>query len=224
LDRFVLILWSPASSCGSEPHFANSAPALRITSCASYLGVYSSSLLQGHVPGWRSLTIHIPCYRVLAQHHASLRNMATAENEPTTFRTSLRTNLHDTAIPSSTNAEQPSHAEASHPSTTYAIAVTTDTAQSQSTAAPLPNETHTTSLPFSSDSLVAMSSANPSSTPTHARNITRVGTVVSISDVPAAWGPKYPQAEQARQTLVLTGMSCMFLVLVVAVIGKTLWK
>ncbi|KAF2829447.1 hypothetical protein CC86DRAFT_368459 [Ophiobolus disseminans] len=136
-------------------------------------------------------------------------------SERTTFQTLQRSVANATATPSSVKHSS----EAFHPFTTYIIAVITDPAQLQSSKSAPPLSQITPPSHASNASV-----NNTATSSTKSWNITRVGTVVSEADIPEAWGPRYLQAEHARQTKFLIGMGMIFVFVIVMIVGITWWR
>jgi len=144
-------------------------------------------------------------------HHSFKNTMAVPENEPTTLQTSLRSNADDILHPTPTLTEIFGHHEDFQPFTTYVATIITDAADLQSTPTPATNR-----LPISNATILTKKPIG--------EHVTRVGTVVSPTEIPEQWAPKDLQREQARQLKLVLGLVMMFLVVIAFVVGASVWQ
>jgi hypothetical protein len=142
--------------------------------------------------------------------------MANPENEKTTLQTATQRNNEEAPPPSPTPTKPSSHDddEPSHPLTSYVSKIITDAAELQPATAPTPKGTPPPRTPNT-----AILAPKPIGT-----HMPRVGTVVSPTEVPDKWAPKYLQGEQSAQIKLLIGLAMMFVAVGLFVIGGSLWK
>jgi hypothetical protein len=218
IGRSDFILWDTISICGIEPQFdaCNNGPDVRSLKAPMHFHsfVHFTSLFVCPVE-FRYL---IPSLLSLRLHHRLESNMANPENEKTTLQTATRRN-NDEAPPPAPTPTKPlnNDDEPFHPFTIYVTKIITDAAELQPTPAPTPDQPQGTPPPRSPNSTTLA----PKPIVTH---ITRVGTVVSPTDVPDKWAPKYLQGEQSAQIKLLIGLTMMFVAVGLFVIGSSLWR
>jgi hypothetical protein len=113
--------------------------------------------------------------------------------------------------------------ESFRPYTTLVIAVITNAAQiQQQTSSPDPSPF---SLPqLSSNASITSVATSTSSSPTLSASskhwhITQIGTVVSESETPKAWAPKFLDVEKVQLNVFLGCVALLFIVTIIGIIG-----
>jgi hypothetical protein len=141
---------------------------------------------------------------------ANTQSIALQEDKRFTLSTSLPK--------SETNFNQD---KSSRPYTTLIIIVVTNAAQiQQQTPSPNPSQPPHLSSNASITS-VATSTSSPQ-TPflsTKHWHITQIGTVVSESEIPKAWAPKFLDVEKAQLNVFLGCAALLFIVTIVGIVG-----
>jgi hypothetical protein len=122
-----------------------------------------------------------------------------------------------------TSADGSTQNEPFRPYTTLVVEVTTDAAQLQRyTSVPAPTQVLRTSPNASTiflSSSVHTISYLGSSTSSRIWHVTRVGTVVTESEIPNAWAPKSLDVERVQQATFLGCVGLVFVVTMIGIIG-----
>lgn len=121
-------------------------------------------------------------------------------------------------------AESTNLEESLRPFTSFVTATISHSTQSQDlTLETKPTKPVPVSLNSSIEPSTGPSFLTPSSS-SHIWHPTRVGTVVSESEIPAAWGAKDLEVEAARTKTFLGCIALIFVLFLMVIIGAGCWK
>jgi hypothetical protein len=147
------------------------------------------------------------------------------ESKQTTLTTTVRAgSISESSATASMSIVDSRQDDSLISSTSIGTATITGTAQPQDATT-----TPSSSQVLSNSSISSIGASTGSLPPKtsisgHQWHPTKVGTVVSETEIPEAWGPKFLDAERARQERFLGGMALIFVVTILGIVGIGWWR